>query len=118
VSPIAQPGAFLGADTQFQDGNLVISGVEWDSPAQRAGLMAQDQILALDGTRVNAKSLEETLKPKKAADKIRVLLSRRGSVREIDVVLGQKIERSFKIKPAGSPNSLQTAILEDWLKQQ
>jgi predicted metalloprotease with PDZ domain len=118
VAPVAQPGAFLGADAQFQDGSLVISSVEWESPAQHAGLMAQDQILALDGTRVNAKSLEETLKSKKTADKIHVLLSRRGAVREIDVVLGQKMERSFKVKPAGSPNSLQTTILDDWLKQQ
>jgi predicted metalloprotease with PDZ domain len=117
VAPIAQPGAFLGADAQFQDGNLVISSVEWDSPAQHAGLMAQDQILALDGTRVNAKSLEETLKLKKAADKIHVLLSRRGTIREIDVVLGQKMERSFKIKPAANPAAIQAAILDDWLKQ-
>lgn len=117
VAPVAQPGAFLGADTQFQDGSLVISGVEWESPAQRGGLMAQDQILALDGTRVNAKSLDEMLKLKKAGDKIQVLVSRRGAVREIDVVLGQKMERSFKIKPTANPSAIQTAIIEDWLKQ-
>jgi predicted metalloprotease with PDZ domain len=117
VTPVALPGAFLGADTQFQDGSLVISGVELDSPAQRGGLMAQDQILALDGTRVNAKSLDEMLKLKKAGDKIQVLVSRRGAVREIDVVLGQKMERSFKIKPTTNPSARQAEILEDWLKQ-
>jgi predicted metalloprotease with PDZ domain len=116
VDPVAQPGAFLGADTQFQEGSLVISSVEWDSPAQRGGLMAQDQILALDGTRVNVKSLDETLKLKKAGEKIRVLLSRRGTIREIDVALGQKMERSFKVKAVGNPDPLQAAILEDWLK--
>lgn len=117
VAPILRPGAFLGVETQFQEGNLVISSVEWDSPAQRGGLMAQDQILALDGTRVNAKSLDEKLKFKKAGDKMRVTLSRRGAIREIDVVLGQKMERTFKVKPVASPNSLQSAILDDWLKQ-
>lgn len=116
VDPVAQPGAFLGADTQFQEGSLVISSVEWDSPAQRGGLMAQDQILALDGTRVNVKSLDETLKLKKAGEKIRVLLSRRGTIREIDVALGQKMERSFKVKAVGNPDPLRAAILEDWLK--
>jgi predicted metalloprotease with PDZ domain len=114
---MAQPGAFLGADSQFQDGSLGISSVEWDSPAQHSGLMAQDQILALDGTRVNAKSMDEMLKSKKAGDKIRVLVSRRGAVREIDVVLGQKMEKSFKVKPVSSPTAMQVAILEDWLKQ-
>jgi predicted metalloprotease with PDZ domain len=117
VAPVAQPGAFLGADTQFQDGSLVISSVEWDSPAQHGGLMAQDQILALDGTRVNAKSMDEMLKSKKAGEKIRVLVSRRGAVREIEVVLGQKMEKSFKVKPMSSPSVVQAAILEDWLKE-
>jgi predicted metalloprotease with PDZ domain len=117
VAPIAQPGAFLGADTQFQDGSLVISSVEWDSPAQRGGLMAQDQILALDGTRVNAKSIDEMLKSKKAGDKVRVLVSRRGAVREIEVVLGQKMERSFKVKPTANASARQAEILENWLGQ-
>ena len=117
VAPIAQPGAFLGADTQFQDGNLVISSVEWNSPAQRGGLMAQDQILAFDAMRVSAKSMDELLKIKKAGDKIRVLVSRRGTVREIEVALGQKMESSFKVKPVPSPTAMQAAILDDWLKQ-
>ncbi len=117
VASAEQPGAFLGATTQFQDGNLAISSVEWDSPAQRGGLMAQDQILAVGGTRVNAKSVEETLKFKKAGEKIQVLVSRRGAVREMDVVLGKKMERSFKIKPVSNPNSLQAEILEGWLRQ-
>jgi predicted metalloprotease with PDZ domain len=117
VDPVAQAGAFLGADTQFQDGNLVISSVEGDSPAQRGGLMAQDQILALNGTRVNVKSLDETLKLKKAGDKIRVLLSRRGTIRELDVVLGQKMERNFQVKAKANPSAIQAAILEDWLRQ-
>jgi predicted metalloprotease with PDZ domain len=66
---------------------------------------------------VNAKSMDEMLKSKKAGEKIRVLVSRRGAVREIQVVLGQKMERSFKVKPVSSPSATQAAILDDWLKQ-
>jgi len=116
ASPEGQSGAFLGASAQFQDGSLVISSVESESPAQRGGLMAQDQILALDGTRVNAKSLDDALKLRKPGDKMRVLLSRRGTVRELEVELGQKSERSFKIKPMANPSTEQAAILADWLR--
>jgi predicted metalloprotease with PDZ domain len=116
AAPESQPGAFLGAGTQFQDGSLVISSVESESPAQRGGLMAQDQILALDGTRVNAKSLEDALKLRKPGDKLRVLLSRRGTIRDLEVELGQKSERSFKIKPMANPSTEQAAILADWLR--
>jgi predicted metalloprotease with PDZ domain len=117
VDPVAQPGVFLGADAQFQDGNLVISSVEWDSPAQRGGLMAQDQILALDGTRLTAKSMDDALKFKKAGEKIRFLVSRRGAIREMDVLLGQRMERSFTVKPVTNPTGLQAEILADWLRQ-
>jgi len=116
VNPAEQTGAYLGAATQFQDGALAISSVEWDSPAQHAGLMAQDQILALDGTRVSAKSLDEILKAKQAGDQIHVLLSRRNAIREIDVKLGKKTERSFQIKPLAGATPLQSAILDNWLR--
>ncbi|HTB19792.1 MAG TPA: PDZ domain-containing protein, partial [Bryobacteraceae bacterium] len=91
--------------------------VEWDSPAQRGGLMAQDQVLALDGARVSAKSMDEALKFKKAGEKVRFLVSRRGTIREMEVVLGQKVEKSFKVKPVASPTGLQAEILDNWLKQ-
>ena len=117
MAPQEQPGAFLGAATQLEDGNLTISSVESDSPAQRGGLMSQDQVLALDGTRVNAKSFDETLKLKKAGDQVKVLVSRRGAIREIPVVLGKKMERSFKIKPVSNPTPIQAEILNAWLKE-
>ena len=116
VNPAEQTGAYLGATAQFQDGALAIWSVEWDSPAQHAGLMAQDQILALDGKRVSAKSLDEMLKTKKAGEQVRVLLSRRNSVREIEVALGKKMECSFKIKPVDNPSPIQAAILQEWLR--
>lgn len=116
VAPQEQPGAFLGAATQVEDGNLAISSVESNSPAQRGGLMSQDQILALDGTRVNAKSFDEALKLKKPGDQVKVLVSRRGTIREISVVFGKKMERSFKIKPVANPSSLQAEILNSLLK--
>lgn len=116
VNPTGE-GSFLGAVAQFQDGALAVSSVESNSPAQQGGLMANDQVLALDGARVNAKSLEDALKSKKAGEKIHLLVSRHGKIRDLDVILGEKKERSFKIKPLSNPTPEQSAILESWLKQ-
>jgi predicted metalloprotease with PDZ domain len=110
------PGVSFGAITQDQGGSLAISSVEWDSPAWRAGLSAQDEILALDGVRVTSRTLGETLNARKPGDTVRVLVSRRNAIREFDVVLGKKTERSFRIRPLPNPTPLQTAILEGWLK--
>jgi len=117
VAPKELSGAFLGAEAQSQNGNLIISSVEWDSPAQRGGLSARDEILALDGIRANARSMDQALESKKPGNKVRILLARRGKIREIEVALGKKTERSFEIKPVADPKPLQSAILRDWLRE-
>jgi predicted metalloprotease with PDZ domain len=117
VQPKELPGAYLGAATRDQDGSLVISNVERDSPASHAGLSAQDEIIALDGIRATSRTMGEILNQKKPGDKVKVLVSRRNTIREIEVVLGKKMERSFQIKPLSNPNPLQLAILKDWLKE-
>jgi predicted metalloprotease with PDZ domain len=109
-------GVSFGAITQDQGGSLAVSSVEWDSPAWRAGLSAQDEILALDGVRVTSRTLGEILNARKPGDTVRILLSRRNAIRELDVVLGKKTERSFRIRPLPNPTPLQSAILEGWLK--
>ena len=116
ITPGEKPGAWLGASTRTEDGHLNISGIEWDSPASHAGLSLQDEIIALDGARVNDQTLREILKQKIPGDKVKVLISRRGQVREFEVVLEKKTERSFAMTPIAKPNPLQAAILKDWLR--
>jgi len=117
VQPKEKPSAWLGASTRDQEGTLVISGVEEDSPASHAGLSLQDEVIALDGIRVNSQTLKDILGQKKAGDKVKVLAARRGMIREFEVVLGRIAERSFNLKPVPNPNPLQAAILKDWLKE-
>ncbi len=109
-------GGFGPAGASSQD-SAVISNVEWDSPAQHAGLSVQDEIVAVDGARVTARTIAQALESRKPGDKAVLLISRRGQVREVDVTLGRKTERSFRIKPMANPDPLQAAILKDWLKE-
>jgi predicted metalloprotease with PDZ domain len=117
IEPKEVPGVSFGAATQDQNGSPIISSVEWASPASQAGLSAQDEVIALDGVRVTSRTFAELLNSKKPGDKVRVLISRRNTVREVEVVLGKRIERGFQIKPLSNPNPLQSSILNDWLKQ-
>ncbi|MGA2585528.1 MAG: PDZ domain-containing protein [Candidatus Aminicenantales bacterium] len=116
VQPRETPGADFGAVARDQNGALIISSVVLDSPASRAGLSAQDEIVALDGVRAQARTLSELLGAGKAGDKVKVLISRRNINREVEVVLGKKTERSFRMKPIANPTPLQAAIFRDWLK--
>jgi len=117
VQPRELPGAYWGAAVQDQAGNLTITNVEWDSPASQAGLSVQDEIVALNNIRVTSRSVNEILSSGKAGDRLKVLFSRRGSIRETEIVLGKKTERSFRMKPLSNPSPLQAAILKDWLKE-
>ena len=90
--------------------------MERDSPAAKAGLSVDDEILGLDGTRVSAKTLADKLKAAAPGDKVRVLYTRRDQIREVEVVLGPSTEPDFKIQPMPNPDPLQAEILKDWLK--
>ena len=112
-----QPGVFFGASTRAQGESVVISSVEWDSPAWNGGLSAQDEILMVDGQKASSTSIENFLSTKKPGDKLQVLVSRRNRDLEVEVILQPKMERNFSIKPLPSPNPLQSRILEDWLRE-
>ena len=110
------PGAYLGVNTQTEDGRLVISGVTPESPAQSAGLSARDQILEVDSTRATPKVLNDLLAAKKPGDQIKAHISRDNAPRDVEVVLGKNTKRNFSIQPIVNPNPLQAAILKDWLR--
>ena len=120
----AEAGAYLGAVAGTQgrggrgapspSGGQVVSRIDYDSPANRAGLSVGDEILSIDGVRVN--SVNDALRGHKPGDRTQILLARDGHVRGIEVVLGSKMERSFKISPMENPTRLQSAILNGLLK--
>jgi len=117
--PRELPGAYLGAAAPpDQDGRFAVADVEGDSPASRAGLSVQDEILAVDGVRLRARGgLGEALDRRKPGDRVKILISRRGETREVEAVLGTKTERPFRLTPSAAPGPLQAAILKDWLRE-
>jgi predicted metalloprotease with PDZ domain len=117
ITPKELPGVFFGAETRDQEGSLVISRVEWDSPAQNGGLSAQDEILAIDGVRATGRTFNHILDSKKPGDRLRILVSRRSAIHELEITLGKKMERDFNIHPLENPDPLQSAILDDWLRE-
>jgi len=111
----AQPGAAtLGV--VMDNNNQIISWIQYDSPAQKSGLSAQDQILAIDGVPAGKSRMADILKTKKPGDKIKLLVTHNNRDKEVEVVLGQDMERSFKIQRVDNPTALQSAILNSWLK--
>ena len=114
--PSELPDSHLGAVVEDVNGKLVISAVESNSPARRAGLAANDEIRNAAGTRVDALALNTLVASKKPGSRLRLAINRAGRDVEMEVTLGHRLRQSFKIVPVANPDALQSTILKDWMK--
>ncbi len=111
----ASTGPWLGIVTETKEGKLLISRVQEGSPAFAAGLNYGDELIGISGYRLN-EPLEERLKYYQVGETIDVLLSRRGKLHTISVVLQQKPPASWNLKTIKEPAPQQVINLNRWLK--
>lgn len=90
--PVRIPAAAAGR--AGQPGALLVSAVEEGSPAERAGLLLGDALLALGGAPVrHAGDLLPLLEEERIGQPLAVRLLRGGEVREVTVTIGVRGER-------------------------
>ena len=119
-------GSLKGIGTQIgiRDGNLVIIAPLEDSPAERAGLLADDQILEINGESTKGINIDA------AADKIRgekgttvnLLIQRKGVPNKIYSIVRDEIEvKSVSCKPPFDtsviPNDIQYIRLSSFISK-
>lgn len=85
----SRPRPWLGAKIQAGEGGVALQHVYTDSPAQRAGLSAGDVVIAVNGLRVNAGSLDKQLAGFAPGTALALHAFRRDELMEFRVVLGQ-----------------------------
>ena len=116
VADEATPGSGdLGADLEERNGKVVVTRVGIGSGASLAGLSANDEILAVDAVRGDVARLRELLSGRRPGEVVKILVSRLGTVRALDVTLGPKTGRSFRLRRLPGPAPLQSAIYESWM---
>jgi predicted metalloprotease with PDZ domain len=99
------------------DGKLIITALELDSAAKRSGIDAQDEIKAMDGKKVDAKTFNQAIVAKKPGDRVKLTITRGNADRDVEVILDHKLKRGFHMKPMAHLDPLQAEILQDWLKK-
>ena len=107
-----KPKGWLGVTTK---GSGTIATVLEGSPAQEAGLYVEDDLVALDGWRVDAAGLMSRIDDKAPGDTVRLTVFRRDRLVEVPVTLGQKPADAVWLARVDKPTDAQKAAYQAWL---
>ncbi|HYO14978.1 MAG TPA: PDZ domain-containing protein, partial [Thermoanaerobaculia bacterium] len=113
--PAEPPAGWLGADTEVQDGRLVVTILRRGTPAYEAGLNVGDEILAVGEFRVPPSGWEERLKAYRPGEKVSLLIARRERLMRLSVTFGEKPRPRWKLETAPDATPEQQARLAAWL---
>jgi predicted metalloprotease with PDZ domain len=105
------PAADFGATLKDGEAGLMIQRVVEAGAAQSGGLSAGDQIVALDGLRLNQAQLESKILRAKPGDAWQVHAFRRDELHQFEVVLQAAAMTTFVLKATDQ----QQAARKDWL---
>jgi len=107
------PAGFLGAEL-MPGPKLAVQSVREGSPAHRAGLYAEDELVAEDGFRVDRAALWDRLCERGPGGKLRLTVFRRDELVEIEVALGPSREDAVWLEPLPDATPAQRAAFESW----
>ncbi len=108
-------GGWLGIATRPEGRGLAITSVRSDGPSEAAGLYAGDELIAIDGDRVDATRLPQVLAHRPPGTVVRAAVFRRDQLVEVAVTLGAPKPDAASIVPAEKATPKQAALRESWL---
>jgi predicted metalloprotease with PDZ domain len=98
------------------DGTVKISSVRDGGPGRHAGLSPGDEIVALDGAKVNPREFEELLKKFPPGTESELAIFRRGWLTRLPITFGRPPPEKFLFKPLPDATPRQRAIYEGWIE--
>jgi predicted metalloprotease with PDZ domain len=113
AKPNAPRVGFLGAALAGGP-KLVVQGVREGSPAWRAGLYAEDELVAEDGFRVDRAALGQRLEERGPGGMLRLTVFRRDELVDVPVTLGEPPEDTLWLEPVPEPTEAQRAAFQAW----
>ncbi|MTJ09031.1 M61 family metallopeptidase [Anabaena sp. UHCC 0204] len=105
---------YLGVRTNTENGREIIKFVELGSPAQKAGIDAGNELLAIDGIKVG-NQLNERLKDYQPNDSIQITVFHQDELRTYCVTLAAPIPNHYQLVPVQNPDLSQQEKFAGWL---
>ncbi|HVZ73418.1 MAG TPA: PDZ domain-containing protein [Polyangia bacterium] len=97
------------------EGRTTIRNVVPDSPAAKAGLTFNDDVVAVDGARVTPATFGKRVADRRPGDRARVTYFRRDELREATLTLVENPERKITVAPDPKASARAKAVLRGWL---
>jgi len=114
LEPPDPESGWLGLDYKVEDGRIMVTSVRHGTPAYDAGLYVQDEVVAINGFRVDSNPLRllQTYPP---GEEVTLLISRRGQLLTRSATLAVEPKQTFRLEihPEATPE--QKARLEAWV---
>ncbi|WP_188507190.1 M61 family metallopeptidase [Parapedobacter pyrenivorans] len=109
--------ADLGITMSTNDGRTVVTGVNRGTGAWDGGINVRDEIIAINGERLdaNGRELNRVLQTATIGDELRVLVARDGKIRELKITLGKDTKGAFSILPLQNASAAQEKLGKIWL---
>lgn len=105
----------LGIKVANENGKQMIQFVEAGSPARLSGIDPGDELLAIDGFRVTAETLQERLQDYQSGDEIAVTVFHQEALLTHRISLTEPQSGNYKIVPVESPAPEQKKRFALWL---
>jgi predicted metalloprotease with PDZ domain len=104
-----------GLRLKTEQGRLKVLGVRADGPAYTAGIYAGDEILALDGVRVDEDRLRARVSERSPGDTVVLTLFRRDDLLHVPLTLAPAPADTLRIVPVEEPSDAQRRVYDSWL---
>ena len=106
---------YLGVTLKPDTKSTVVRCVDRESPAQQAGIVPEDELLAIAGFRLQTNQLEQRLQDYQPGDTIEIAGFHQDELRTYRVTLAEPIAQSYRIQPVANPTSDQQTACRQWL---
>ncbi|HVB12172.1 MAG TPA: PDZ domain-containing protein [Nitrososphaerales archaeon] len=106
---------FLGVKIRQESARLVVAGILSDNPAETSGLVVADEIIALDGLRMDSSKFSWYVTNRKPETPIKILVSRLGSLLELTAETTFKPLMEYRIAKRDQASDEEKKLFKSWL---
>ncbi|MCC6507678.1 MAG: M61 family metallopeptidase [Pirellulaceae bacterium] len=107
---------WIGSESAATEGRLWVRRVVRGSPSDAAGLNVDDELLALDGYRVDPASWPDRLGHYRPEDELTLTVARRGRILQLPIRLGYKPTVTWQLEVSPTASSVAEDNLRAWLR--